>query len=60
MDGYYGKLVPVGNVECMADAIRITLKDPPDKSFLKEAVRDYTVETSSRRYLEILLGGLNR
>ncbi len=54
--GYYGKLAPVGDVEALAEAMRATLADPPDKAFVQEAVRDYTIETSARRYLEALLG----
>jgi glycosyltransferase involved in cell wall biosynthesis len=54
-DGVVGKLVPVGNPEILAEAMRVTLFDPPDKALLKSAVREYTVESSSKRYLEILL-----
>ncbi len=54
--GYYGKLTPVGDVEALAEAMRATLADPPERSFIKGAVRDYTIETSARRYLDALLG----
>ncbi len=54
--GYYGKLAPVGDVEALAEAMRATLANPPETSFLKEAVRDYTIENSARRYLDALLG----
>ena len=53
-DGYYGPLVPVGDVKAMASAILKTLASPPTPSFLKEAVRDYTVERSVSRYLDVL------
>jgi hypothetical protein len=32
-----------------------TLSAPPDKTLLKNAVREYSVEVSSRRYLNLLL-----
>ena len=54
-NGAIGKLVPVGDPRNLADAMRETLTSPPDNARLKNAVRDYTVESSSRRYLEILL-----
>jgi len=54
-NGAIGKLVPVGDPQNLADAMRETLTNPPDKARLKNAVRDYTVESSSRRYLDILL-----
>jgi len=55
-DGYYGTLVAVGNIGQMADAMRTTLENPPNPLRLKEAVSAYTVEASSQRYLETLLG----
>jgi glycosyltransferase involved in cell wall biosynthesis len=54
--GRYGRLVPMGDVDRMTDAMQATLDHPPEPSFLKQAVRAYTVENSSRRYLEVLLG----
>lgn len=49
-------LVPMRSAEPMAEAIRKALNDPPAPSVLRAAVRDYTVEASSRRYLDVLLG----
>ena len=54
-NGVVGKLVPVGNPEMLAEAMRETLSNPPDEVVLKNAVREYTVESSSRRHLDILL-----
>lgn len=54
--GRYGRLVPVGDVEAMTAAILATLADRPAADFLKAAVREYTAEASSRRYLEVLSG----
>ena len=53
-DGYYGPLVPVGDAKAMATAILKTLASPPTPSVLKEAVKEYTVERSVRRYLDVL------
>jgi glycosyltransferase involved in cell wall biosynthesis len=55
-NGRYGALVPVGDVDALAKAILSTMANPPEKSFLRNAVRAYTVEMSSKRYLETLLG----
>ncbi|MFZ0131803.1 MAG: glycosyltransferase [Desulfobacterales bacterium] len=55
-DGLIGRLVPVGDAEALAAAILDTLCAPPDEALLKGATRDYTVEYSSRRYLELLVG----
>lgn len=54
-NGAVGKLVSVGNPKTMAEAIQETLSNLPDKEQLQSAVREYTVESSSRRYLDILL-----
>ena len=50
-DGRYGPLVPVGDVEALAEAMDRTLENPPPAEFLREAVEDYTVANSSRAYL---------
>lgn len=57
-EGFYGPLVPVGDVEAMAREILRTLADPPNREWLKEAVRDYTVERSTAAYLRAM--GLER
>jgi glycosyltransferase involved in cell wall biosynthesis len=55
-DGSIGRLVPVGDPDALAAAMLETLSAPPDETLLKSAVREYTVEFSSRRYLNLLLG----
>ncbi len=40
----------------MAEAVLQVLQNPPDPARLREAVSDYTVENSARRYLDALLG----
>jgi glycosyltransferase involved in cell wall biosynthesis len=55
-NGRYGRLVPVGDVDALIEAMLATLANPPDKAFLASAVGAYTVDMSSRQYLETLLG----
>ena len=50
--GRYGRLVPVGDEEAMADAILETLDNPPNADFLKTAMKAYTLEYSSKAYLD--------
>lgn len=53
-DGRYGPLVPVGDVERLADAMLNTLQFPLENRLLREAASEYTVERSAARYLEVL------
>jgi glycosyltransferase involved in cell wall biosynthesis len=53
-DGRYGPLVPVGDHEALAEAMHAALANPLPGDTLREAVREYTVEASARRYLEVL------
>jgi len=53
-DGRYGSLVPVGDWQALATAMREVLDKPPDSDSLREAVQEYAAETSASRYLEIL------
>jgi glycosyltransferase involved in cell wall biosynthesis len=52
--GKYGALVPVGDDESLARAILATLITPLPSFTLQEAVARYTVENSTRCYLEAL------
>jgi glycosyltransferase involved in cell wall biosynthesis len=52
--GRFGPLVPVGDWQALASAMRQVLDAPPDSDSLRGAVREYAVETSASRYLEIL------
>jgi glycosyltransferase involved in cell wall biosynthesis len=52
--GRYGPLVPVGDWRSLATAMQQVLDSPPDSDSLQGAVREYAVETSASRYLEIL------
>lgn len=53
-DGRYGPLVPVGDHAALAAAMLATLAAPLPSSLLREAVAEYRVELSARRYLERL------
>lgn len=55
--GRYGCLVPVGDHEAMAAAMRDTLAAPPDAAFLREAVAPFEAGRSAAAYLNLLLGG---
>lgn len=58
MQGRYGRLVPVGDADALAEAMLATLTDPPDRAFLQNAAQPYTVQASAEKYLEALLGSL--
>jgi glycosyltransferase involved in cell wall biosynthesis len=59
-DGRYGSLVPVGDDVALAEAMQKTLAHPHSKDFLKEAVRDFQIDYSARRYLEVLFDETDR
>ncbi|MES9834260.1 MAG: glycosyltransferase [Candidatus Thiodiazotropha sp. DIVDIV] len=44
-------LVPVGDVDRLAEAMLQTLRESPDQEKLKSAVSEYTLEKSARSYL---------
>lgn len=52
--GRYGKLVPVGDVNALAEAMLETLNSLPDREFLKSAVARHTVDASTQLYLQAL------
>lgn len=54
--GRIAPLVPMQDHEALAQAMLSATKNPPEAEKLKAAVKDYTVEQSSKRYLEIMLG----
>ncbi len=53
-DGKYGRLVPVGDVDALADAILATLSKPTDPEVLRERSRAFSVERAVEQYLEVL------
>lgn len=52
--GKIGPLVPVGDIDALADAMRKTLEQPPDNEFLQAAVAEYNSQTSAQHYLQTL------
>mgnify|MGYP006225609127 FL=1 len=52
--GKYGRLVPVGDEQALAEAILETLSAPPDGEWLKSAVQEYTMEKSAASYLQAM------
>jgi len=54
MDGKYGPLVPVGDDEALAKAMLMTLSNPLPPEFLQQAVAEFAIEYSARRYLDVL------
>jgi glycosyltransferase involved in cell wall biosynthesis len=53
-EGRYGALVPVSDSASLAQAILATLDDPPDCTLLRQAVREYSLESSVLAYLQAL------
>lgn len=53
--GALGRLVPVGDVAALADAIAATLDAPPDREALKHRAEMFTTDRSAEAYAEILL-----
>lgn len=53
-DGKYGRLVPVGDINALADAILATLSQPTDPEVLRKRARAFSVETVVDQYLEFL------
>ncbi len=52
--GRYGPLVPVGDADALAAAMRSTLNAPLPAEALRAAVDEYRATTSARRYLELM------
>ncbi len=54
--GRYGPLVPVGDAVAMADAMRSTLDNPPERDRLRARGAAFSIDLSIDRHLELLLG----
>ncbi len=52
--GAYGPLVPVGDVDKLADAICGVLKEPPSKSALTARSQSFSVDRATNEYLDLL------
>ena len=53
-DGQVGPLVPMQNVQALADALHSALVDPPSGQHLKQGAARFSVQQSSRDYLDCL------
>ncbi len=52
--GKYGKLVPVGDIKGIAEAIISTLEEPQELSLLKQKAAEFSLEKAVNQYLEVL------
>jgi glycosyltransferase involved in cell wall biosynthesis len=52
-DGKYGKLVPVGDVDCMARAIIESLQTTPNREIIKLRAMEFSLERSMTDYLNL-------
>ncbi len=55
-DGKYGRLVPVGDYEALADAVIETLEQEKNSEPLIKRANDFTQAASVKQYLEVLEG----
>jgi len=55
--GRLGRLVPVSDSAQLADAILQTLADPVASELLHQRANEFTVESSAKNYLRVLLDG---
>lgn len=53
-NGKYGRLVPVGDAEALADAMKAALAAPHDPGPLKRRASDFVPAIAAKRYLELL------
>jgi glycosyltransferase involved in cell wall biosynthesis len=55
-DGALGPLVPVGDVDALAEAMLAAHMTPPDVQLLKARADDFSVKHVAQRHLDILFG----
>lgn len=53
-NGRFGKLVPVGNAEALAEAMYQSLNEQHDKEVLKRRAEDFSVEKIGQQYLDVM------
>ena len=53
-NGKWGKLVPVGDVETLAEAILETIENPPDREKLKQRGMDFHIDKIGQQWLELI------
>lgn len=54
-DGQYGRLVPVGDADALAQAMQAALQEKPDREALKARARDFAVDKIADEYLDVML-----
>lgn len=52
--GRIGRLVPVADVEALAEAMRLTLEDPPPRTLLLKRAEYFSVENAAVRYERLI------
>jgi len=55
-DGKWGFLVPVNNVEALAQAIEKCLSDSPNRAFLKKRASEFSVDAMTNEYCTLIFG----
>lgn len=53
-DGKFGRLVPVGDVDALANAMEQTLDSPPPRDLLLGRAQDFSVEHVADAYLDVM------
>jgi glycosyltransferase involved in cell wall biosynthesis len=53
-NGKYGRLVPVGDSEALADALIATIAAPPPPALMEEAAARFAVDTIAQHYLDVM------
>ena len=53
--GRYGRLVPVGDADALAQAIIATLRQPPPPTLLSQRAQQFSVDNITSEYLSVLL-----
>ncbi|MBB6599048.1 glycosyltransferase [Luteimonas sp. MC1825] len=53
--GRYGRLVPVGNADALAEAMLDALAETPDREALHRRAREFSIDRAADLYLDLLL-----
>jgi glycosyltransferase involved in cell wall biosynthesis len=56
-DGKWGRLVPVGDEEALAEAMRTSLAEEHDPERLRQRAMDFSVDNAVEQYLDVLFSG---
>jgi glycosyltransferase involved in cell wall biosynthesis len=56
-NGQYGKLVPVGDINAMAEAILRSLEEPPNSEALQRRAAEFSLEKAVTQYRQVLQVG---